>query len=545
MPNYYVSSSYTGTTSNGSLLTPWKTLSQVQTAMSTLVPGDIVSFRCGDKFNGTLSINKSGLPGSPITFNSYSTGAKPKFLGSSLLGTGGTINVLFSLYNRSYITFDNLWITDDLISSTDRTIQSRIRRAFVFDNSNNCIIRRCDISKVGVGLYCTGLNGGNNLMELCDIGNLRMVRNTPTTVNRDDDYGANPVVVSSANNIIRNNYFHDCWATSFDYGIDGGAVEFYQENAPVTNNQVIYNTFYDCNATAEFGGKGGVISGITFAYNRCIWNKSCFYAHNLPGTAFYAQISNLNFFNNVFIEHQPWRTPSSSSSAMFTFRTAPTLPNTLTLRNNVVQTYGDIDVFRNQWSNAGTLTQTNNVYRLNTLTSGSTLNVTLGPNSTLNPVSALFTNTTNANPLNWNYTPLSNSILVNGGINVGLNRDFNNNVVSGTPDIGIIEFFNPATPTPTPTPTSTPTPTATSTPTATPTPTATSTPTPTPTPIPPLSINGITIVTANGTAPVTYNIDGGQFQTGSTFTNLSTGVTYTIQAKDVQNTTRTITVNIS
>ena len=68
------------------------------------------------------------------------------------------------------------------------------------------------------------ITGEYNTVRDCNIGNLRMVVNTND--NGDNDYGANPLVISASNNTITNNYFHDCWATSFDYGIDGGLLIF-------------------------------------------------------------------------------------------------------------------------------------------------------------------------------------------------------------------------------------------------------------------------------------------------------------------------------
>lgn len=434
MATYYVSSSYTGSVSNGSQSTPWKTLSQVQNAMSSFLPGDLILFKCGDTFNGTLAINKSGLSGNPIKFGSYGSGSKPKFS-----GTGSKIAKLFDLYNRSYIIFENLWIIDEGISATDRTIESRIQRGWVLNNSNNIIIRSCNLDRVGVGIYMTGSNGGFNTIEYCDIGNMRMVVNTNN--GGVDDYGANPIVISSSNNIVRNNYFHGCWAQSWDFTLDGGSVELYEEGVPVSNNQILYNTFYDCNGVAEFGGNGGILDNNLFAYNKCIWNGSGFYINN--SGAFAVTVTNLKIFNNVFIEHDTWRLPEDNGSAAYiAFKATPTNQNTLIFRNNVVQLYGYLDVFRAQWGTAGVLIEGNNVYKRNTKTSGSLLNIPLGAGSVDNPTTSYFTNTTDTNPLNWDYTPLINSILINKGINVGFTKDFLGNNITGNPDIGIIELSN-------------------------------------------------------------------------------------------------------
>jgi hypothetical protein len=146
---YYVSSTYTGTTSNGNLSTPWKNMATVQNNFSLIQPGDTIAFKKGDIFPGTLSISKSGLQNLPIVIGSYGSGNKPQFV-----GTGSTISSLFYLYNKSFIVFNDLEIADNSISTTDRSIPSKIQLGFYFDGtSTNNIIKNCKISLVGVGLY--------------------------------------------------------------------------------------------------------------------------------------------------------------------------------------------------------------------------------------------------------------------------------------------------------------------------------------------------------------------------------------------------------
>jgi hypothetical protein len=79
---YYVSQS--GSDSNTSeqaksIDTPWQTISRVNYA--NLQPGDSVLFKRGDIFRGNL-IPQSGSSSGYITYGAYSTGEKPKILGS-------------------------------------------------------------------------------------------------------------------------------------------------------------------------------------------------------------------------------------------------------------------------------------------------------------------------------------------------------------------------------------------------------------------------------------------------------------------------------
>ena len=54
--------------------TPWKSISKLNSFFSSLQPGDVVLFKRGDVFYGSITINKSGSAGSPITFDAYGSG---------------------------------------------------------------------------------------------------------------------------------------------------------------------------------------------------------------------------------------------------------------------------------------------------------------------------------------------------------------------------------------------------------------------------------------------------------------------------------------
>ena len=89
---YYFSSSlgndsYTSTQAQ-SQATPWKSISKLNSTI--LITGDIVLFKSGDTFYGTLTPKASG-----ITFGAYGTGAKPIITGlttiSAWTSLGGNI----------------------------------------------------------------------------------------------------------------------------------------------------------------------------------------------------------------------------------------------------------------------------------------------------------------------------------------------------------------------------------------------------------------------------------------------------------------------
>lgn len=417
---------YTSTQAQ-SQATPWKTLSKAQSSLSTFTSGDSILFAKGSKFSGTLTIqSKTGL-----YFGTYGTGADPLFW-----GTGSTIGVLITLRASSNITFYGWNISDTTISFTNRTVQAKIQTVFQLENSSsNNVFRKCTMDRIGYGAYFTvGCN--TNTMDSCDIGNLRMIKNTPQSQNPDDDYGGVPVQFSSRNNIFTNNYLHDCYSVSYDYGYDGGGVEFFEEGDTIKGNRIMYNTFYDCNGAFEFGSSNNSVADNpqvdnVIAYNKIINSSSLIYINN--NGQYRTKVTNLQLYNNIFVQTVPSRTGDMNSIAM---ATSDATAGIVVLKNNIFQISNGAAVVRSgQWT-AGQLTHTNNIYKLS---NGSVTNFTL-TGTEISTAGPIWVNASDPNPLNWDYTITATSPANNAGVNVGLVRDFGGYTVSGIPSIGIYQY---------------------------------------------------------------------------------------------------------
>jgi len=434
---FYVSESgndtYT-TTQAQNPATPWKTLSKAQ---SNVANGDSVLFAKGGKFTGTLTLNSK----SNIYFGTYGTGADPLFW-----GTNSTISVLITLNGCTNITFYGWNISDTTISFTDRYIQAKIQNVFAtYQGCTGVVIRKCRMDRTGYGVYFPPGNNGNTV-DSCDIGNLRMIRNTPTSVNPDDDYGGVPVQLSSSNNTVTNNYFHDCYAASYDYTFDGGGVEFFEEGSVIENNIIAYNTFYDCNGIFEFGSTNdgvanNLIQNNKIYYNKIINNNTVVYINN--NGQYRTKVVNLQFYNNVMLQTVPNTNPAGSSGIMFSLATSDATAGIIVLKNNIIQASNGLSLTRSGQLNGTNLTHTNNIYKLS---NGSVTNFTLD-GTEISTSGTIWVNTTNTNPLNWDYRLTSTSPAINSGANVGLTRDFGGNTVGITPSIGIYQY-NSVTPTP-------------------------------------------------------------------------------------------------
>jgi len=405
--------------------TPWQTLSKVQ---SNVTNGDSVLFAKGSKFTGTLTLQSK----SNVYFGVYGVGANPLFW-----GTGTTIGSLVILRGCTNVRFYGWNISDTTISFTNRYTQAKIQIVFTIESSStSTIIRKCTMDRIGYGVYITASSRAQTI-DSCNIGNLRMIVND--TTNPDNDYGGVPVQISSRNNTFTNNYLHDCWCMSYDYGRDGGGVEFFEEGDTVMNNVIMYNTFYDCNGTFEFGSNSDGVANYpqmnnVIAYNKIINNTTAVYINN--NGQYKTKVTNLQFYNNVMVQTVPNPNPVGSSGIMFSMATSDATTGIIVLKNNIIQINNGSSVTRSGQFTGINLTHTNNIYKL----SGSSVtNFTLG-STEIATSGVIWMNTLDVNPLNWNYNLTATSPAINKGVNVGLIKDFNNKIVSNPPDIGILEF---------------------------------------------------------------------------------------------------------
>src|SRR4030066_2572781 len=106
---YYVDNVGGSDTNSGtSTSMAWKTIARVNSKMSQLVAGDIVSFKRGGTWTDRLTISKSGVAGNPITFNAYGAGNKPSIRNPTT--ASGYKKAIY--LTASYVVIENLMIRD-------------------------------------------------------------------------------------------------------------------------------------------------------------------------------------------------------------------------------------------------------------------------------------------------------------------------------------------------------------------------------------------------------------------------------------------------
>lgn len=416
--NYYVDPTSSASISNGSLLTPWKTIAQVNSGTTNLYPGDTVFFRRNQSYNGRLNITSSGNASYPIVYTNYGEGNLPEF--------DNAISDIININGRQFLIIDGIKIIDKSMNTSDHSIQARISYAINLNNSPNCTIKNCDISLVGVGIAAT-TGSDNTTITGNYFHNLRMVRNTPTSINANDDYGANPMVIGTSNNNIRNNRFEECWAISYDYGFDGGAVEFFGTN--MNNNKILYNTAINCNGFMEIGSSSkGLAQDNVIAYNKII-NCGIIGAYQ-NGSRFTTTIKNIQYYNNTIVETV---LQYSKPSTMF-WMAGTGSAGMIVLKNNIFWLSSGVNLASSKF-NTGQMIHMYNIYRMDL----GILAITLDNSEHLSATELHFTNT-NEDPANWNYNLLPSSTAIDFGTNLGYSRDFAGNSIVGNPDAGMLEF---------------------------------------------------------------------------------------------------------
>ncbi len=259
----------------------WKTFAPVHRA--ALQPGDAVLLRRGGQWAGPLRLAASGGQGRPIVVGAYGEGAAPVIDGAGAR-SGCCVEIIGD------------WVTVEYLSLRNADYAG-VR---VHEDAEYAVVRACEIADAGIGV---AVFGRNNLVAGNTIHNLHMVVNTP---GGDDDYGAVGVWLFAANNEVAYNVMWQCRAFSYDYTLDGGAIEFY---GAVSDCSVHHNWAQDCEGFIEVGGGepyGRKAHRNVVAYNVLVDNRRAL-LFNLGAYQYAADVQDFRFENNTVIESRPWK----------------------------------------------------------------------------------------------------------------------------------------------------------------------------------------------------------------------------------------------
>jgi hypothetical protein len=405
--NYYVDSVSGNDTRVGtSQATAWKTTTKVQNAL--LNPGDVVYFKRGSVFTNGMSISRSGTASQPITFLPYGTGNNPVFKkGNKTSDWAHAIDIF-----GDYLIFESL-----LASDAHET-------GFALNyGADNNTIRYCSATKVGSGIL---VRGNGNFIFNNWIYDTTMIVND--TTNPDNDYGANGVFLEGAYNTIEKNTFTGCKAPSFDYGFDGGAIEFWGGSGSSNHhNRVLRNKAENCAGFIEMGSSGGTITDITIAYNVAANNGLFLFAHVGGGSGFPTNYDRIVYENNTAVE-----LPSSQKRAVIGFSSNPSTYDKFVFRNNIFYV-GNYQYVCDP--NTGNWTHYNNTF-YRQFSSTTSLGFTINANNNALTSDPLFVNLGGGD-----YRLQAGSPAINKGTNIGYTLDFAYQAVpiGGIADMGAYE----------------------------------------------------------------------------------------------------------
>ena len=423
--NYYVDPASSGS-ANGTLANPWKDIATVNAWMWSFSGGDTIFFRRGQHYTGMLNIYQAGTAVAPIVFMPYGTGASPVL--EYALPDGLTpINRNIIAISNSYVVVDGFMLTDSTMSATDHTPTANIGRGIFIYNSNYVTLKNLDISRVGIAIT---VQGNNNLVENCNLHNLREIVNTAAPSN--DDFGALGILINGSGNNILSNTISECWAPSNDYTYDGGAMELMGESS---NNRIMYNTTVNNDGFMQINSDGSTAtaSDNLVAYNLLLNNGRVFW-FNFNGTL---TVQNFRFYNNDIVETAMQH---SNYPYMIGCDIAPANANALVVTNNIFWVHTPIDLTHTatQPFNGAQMAHGKNLYHLN----GGSLGYAISASDTLLAVNdTVFANTSNADPLLWDYHILAGSPALEYGQILGLTRDYAGTsvIIGSAPEAGMLE----------------------------------------------------------------------------------------------------------
>ena len=215
---FYVSP--TGSDSaSGTQLQPWRSVDRVSRA--ALQPGDQVLFKRGGTYPGTLRIKASGTSTARIVMSAYGTGELPTFTGGCVDLEGSWLDL--SLYRAKSCSWSGVGITGDHDRVLDGVSTDNVAGIYVRPGADHARIKRNQV-----------------------VDNRRMSVNTP---GGSDDSGAFGVLVRGDYATVSWNTINGHHAMSYDYGIDGAAVEIYG----AVGTTVDHNYAADNNTFSELG----------------------------------------------------------------------------------------------------------------------------------------------------------------------------------------------------------------------------------------------------------------------------------------------------
>ncbi|KQP30811.1 hypothetical protein ASF49_12615 [Methylobacterium sp. Leaf104] len=283
--------------------------------------GTTILIPAGTVINGPVVMRAVGSADEPIVVRPSGKGPPPRI-------TGAAAAYADALTVGSHTVIDGLLITD-----TNRYGVAAPK------DTVGVTVQNSEITRVGIGVGLLGSQGRvlNNVIH-----DLTMVKVTPKSVQPDDDYGANGVLVAGTGHEVAHNRFLRNAAPSDDYGEDGGCIELF---GSVSELRVHHNWCADSVGFMELGGrKGDVIQNVDIAFNVVLnlHDKPFFNPHNGGGQFAVG-------FNRVSVRRNTIVATVAGSKAMGIFYLdADPAPDAFSIADNIVSLNSGDSVFKRE-----------------------------------------------------------------------------------------------------------------------------------------------------------------------------------------------------
>jgi hypothetical protein len=214
----------------------------------------------GSVWTGQLVISSSGSETSPICVEAYGSGEAPTIELPDVPEE--------AIYSEAiYVDGSHVVILDLRLRNIEYVAVA------VAVGTQDIVVGGTEIVNAGIGI---SFYGSHHKALSNYIHDLHMINNTPDV--SDDDYGAEGIVITGDDIEVAWNLFENCRAPSYDYGVDGGAVEVYGD---ISGARIHHNWAY---ATDGFMEMAGNVSDMVIAYNVWInastrWSPSFLFMH--------------------------------------------------------------------------------------------------------------------------------------------------------------------------------------------------------------------------------------------------------------------------
>ncbi|MEU0569597.1 right-handed parallel beta-helix repeat-containing protein [Nonomuraea sp. NPDC005983] len=302
---YYVDSRSGDDAAAGTSATkPWKSLEKVSGA--NLKPGDAVSFKRGSRFTGTLTLTADGTASKPIVIQPYGTGPLATISGDS---------------GNCVVVKGDHWRISGLRASRCQWA------GFEIDGDGNELVGVQADGNVA-GAWVTPSGSRNTIRDS------RLTANNRMSVNDeggDNDSGAFGILLHGDDNLVTGNTITGSHARSYDYGVDGAAVEIFNGD----RNRITHNVARDNETFTELGARAGEsATGNVFAFNvvTSSLNRGSFLITRGPRHVVGPVKGTVAVNNSVYLPGRDtlgWSCHAGCSPAI------------LKLRNNVIKVGGD------------------------------------------------------------------------------------------------------------------------------------------------------------------------------------------------------------